>query len=588
MNEWDLSYLYASDELFEEDVNKASTYIEKFASFKGKLDNEKNFKEFNLLQKEFDLLLSKAYQYAHLASDLDKRDVANAQKVFKCMNIINLLQEATAFSSPEILAIGEEKVMKFIDNNKELEEFRFGYQKMFKMNEHILDSDKEKLLSYYGPVTDKGGQLYSDLCVADNKPRTCILSDGKEVTVTQGNWSSLIQEAKTEEDRAKIFETLYSYYDDHKNVLADIYHSILLGQLADVKARNYKSILESHLEHNNIPTSVFLNLIKVAGNNNASLKKYLKLKAKHLGLSKYHTYDRFMQLAKSDKKYSYDEAKELFFESVKCFPEDFQEKAHEVLKEGFVDVNEKPGKRSGAYSSSQPGLHPFILLNYDNTLSDVFTVAHEAGHSIHSLYAGEAQPESLQGYTIFVAEIASTFNEHNLLDYLMQSKELSKDEKIMLLQRAIDDMTGTFYRQALFAEYEYEATKLVENNQPVNYEVLSKIMIELYKKYYDVDITEEKVKQYVWAYIPHLFYTPFYVYQYATSFSASLKLYKNVKEQGAPAFERYVGLLKSGGSKYPVDQAKEAGVDFEDIETFNAVVERMDSLVSQLEKLLEE
>ena len=158
----------------------------------------------------------------------------------------------------------------------------------------------------------------------------------------------------------------------------------------------------------------------------------------------------------------------------------------------------------------------------------------------------------------------------------------------MLLQRAIDDMTGTFYRQALFAEYEYEATKLVENNQPVNYEVLSKIMIELYKKYYDVDITEEKVKQYVWAYIPHLFYTPFYVYQYATSFSASLKLYKNVKEQGAPAFERYVGLLKSGGSKYPVDQAKEAGVDFEDIETFNAVVERMDSLVSQLEKLLEE
>ena len=588
MNEWDLSYLYASDELFEEDVNKASTYIEKFASFKGKLDNEENFKEFNLLQKEFDLLLSKAYQYAHLASDLDKRDVANAQKVFKCMNIINLLQEATAFSSPEILAIGEEKVMKFIDNNKELEEFRFGYQKMFKMNEHILDYDKEKLLSYYGPVTDKGGQLYSDLCVADNKPRTCVLSDGKEVTVTQGNWSSLIQEAKTEEDRAKIFETLYSYYDDHKNVLADIYHSILLGQLADVKARNYKSILESHLEHNNIPTSVFLNLIKVAGNNNASLKRYLKLKAKHLGLSKYHTYDRFMQLAKSDKKYSYEEAKELFFESVKCFPEDFQEKAHEVLKEGFVDVNEKPGKRSGAYSSSQPGLHPFILLNYDNTLSDVFTVAHEAGHSIHSLYADEAQPESLQGYTIFVAEIASTFNEHNLLDYLMQSKELSKDEKIMLLQRAIDDMTGTFYRQALFAEYEYEATKLVENNQPVNYEVLSKIMIELYKKYYDVDITEEKVKQYVWAYIPHLFYTPFYVYQYATSFSASLKLYKNVKEQGAPAFERYVGLLKSGGSKYPVDQAKEAGVDFEDIETFNAVVERMDSLVSQLEKLLEE
>ena len=588
MYKWDLSYLYNSDELFEKDVELAATYIEKLSSFKGKLDNEENFKQFNLLQKEFEGIILKAYQYAHLASDLDKRDVANAQKVFKCFNVFNLLEEATAFASPEILSLGLDKVMGFIDNNKELEEFRFGYQKMFKLNEHILDSEKEKLLSYYAPVVSKGGELYSNLCVADAKPSTVTLSDGKEVTVTQGNWSSLIEDLKTEEDRQKVFEALYSFYDNHKTVLAGIYHSIMLAQLANVKARNYESILDSHLSRNNIPTSVFLNLIKVAGNENASLKRYLKLKEKHLGLSKYHTYDRFLSLAKSEKKYTYEEAKELFFESLKEFPQDFQDKAREVLKEGFVDVYEQPGKRSGAYSSSQAGLHPYILLNYQDTLDNVFTVAHEAGHSMHSLYAQEAQPESLQGYTIFVAEIASTFNEHNLLDYLMKSKELSKDEKIMLLQKSIDDICGTFYRQSLFAEYEYEACKLVENNQPVDYQVLSNIMISLYKKYYDLDITEEKVKPLVWAYIPHLFYTPFYVYQYATSFSASLRLYKNVKEEGLPAFDKYVGLLKSGGSKYPVTQAKEAGVDFEDINTFMAVIERMDTLVDALEKLLNE
>ena len=303
-------------------------------------------------------------------------------------------------------------------------------------------------------------------------------------------------------------------------------------------------------------------------------------------MEEYHTYDRFLDLAKSEKEYEYEEARILFFNSIKHLPEHFQEKAKDVLKDGFVDVNEQPGKRTGAYSSSMPNLHPFILLNYSKTLGDVFTVAHEAGHSIHSMYAAETQPSTLQNYTIFVAEVASTFNEHNLLDYIINESKATKNEKIALLQRAIDDILATFYRQTLFAIYELEAHKLVESSQPITSDNLSKIMIDLYQEFYGLDIVKEGVKQYVWAYIPHLFYTPFYVYQYATSFAASLKLYEEVKNNTPGAFDNYINLLKSGGSEYPVDQLKKAGVDLTKEDAFKAVVNRLGELVNELEIVL--
>jgi oligoendopeptidase F len=276
----------------------------------------------------------------------------------------------------------------------------------------------------------------------------------------------------------------------------------------------------------------------------------------------------------------------LFFKSISHLPKHFQEKAFDVLKDGFVDVFEQPGKRTGAYSSSMPNLHPFILLNYSKTLEDVFTVAHEAGHSIHSMYAAEAQPSSLQNYTIFVAEVASTFNEHNLLDYIINKSEATKKEKIALLQRAIDDILGTFYRQTLFAIYELESHKLVEENQPITADNLSQIMIDLYQEFYGLDITKEGVKQYVWAYIPHLFYTPFYVYQYATSFAASLKLYEDVKNNKPGSFDNYINLLKSGGSDYPVKQLQDAGVDLTTEDAFKAVVNRLNELVNELEVVI--
>ena len=491
-----------------------------------------------------------------------------------------------SFDSPEILAVGEETILSWVDSEEELHEFKFPMQKLFHGNEHVLDKKSEYLLSLYSPLTSIGSELYDTLAIADKKPKTITLSGKRKVTVTQGNWRSLIAGEKLANDRKKVFEAIFSAYDENKFTFAKIYQLVMQSEKSIAKARNYPSILDANLFNNNIPTSVYFNLVKVAGSKNKALKKYLKLRKKALGLKAHRTYDRFMELASSSKKYTYEDAKKLFFASIGNCPKDFQDKAHEALKEGFVDVYEQEGKASGAYSSGQVDLHPYILLNYNGSLDDVFTVAHEAGHSIHTMYS-QTQPATLQGYTIFVAEIASTFNEHMLLDYLMKSEDVTKEEKIMLLQKSIDEIMGTFYRQTLFAEYELEVSRLMEKDEPIDHEVLSNIMIRLYKKYYGQNIVPEKFKQYVWAYIPHLFHTPFYVYQYATSFAASFKLYKNVKENVPGAFDRYIGLLSSGGSKYPVDQAKEAGVDFTKMDTFLAVTERMEELVDQLEQLLQ-
>ena len=583
---WDLTYLFKSLDDFEKNFEETEKIVEKLATFKGKLNDFSNFKEFFLLQKEFEKKGLRTYQYASLLSDLNKKNTENAARLQRVQLAFVKLQQALSFEEPELISIGKEKVMSFINQDKTLEEFRFPMEKLFKRQEHILDDKSESLLANFSQVQGAGRNLYSSLSVADIEGQDVMLDNKEIVTITNSNYRAFIQKSSSPEERKDIFEAVFSYYETHKNTYASIYKTVLDADLARVKARKYNSSLESYLFDNNIPTSVYMSLTKVARENTAMVKKYLALRKEYLGLEEYHTYDRFLDLAKSEKEYEYEEARELFFSSIKHLPEHFQEKAKDVLKDGFVDVNEQPGKRTGAYSSSMPNLHPFILLNYSKTLGDVFTVAHEAGHSIHSMYAAETQPSTLQNYTIFVAEVASTFNEHNLLDYIINESNATKNEKIALLQRAIDDILATFYRQTLFAIYELEAHKLVENSQPITSDNLSKIMIDLYQEFYGLDIEKEGVKQYVWAYIPHLFYTPFYVYQYATSFAASLKLYEEVKKNTKGAFDNYINLLKSGGSEYPVDQLKKAGVDLTKEDAFKAVVNRLGELVNELEIVL--
>lgn len=587
--QWDLSVFYPSEEAFLADLEAFKALIPSIGEFQGKIASEEGLAGYLTADKKITLAYIKLAFFSSMRADLDRKSTLATSDESKVELAVQTLIATSSYFEPEVLAYGEENVKAFLAKHPEFDEYSFYFEKLFRGQRHVLDAEKEKLLSHFAPVMGEAGNLYSILTVADYKPKKVTLSDGREVEVSIANWTSLIGKEKKAEDRKAIFDCLYSYYDAHKNTYGEIYNLGLQSQLATKKARGYCSILDTHLYKNAIPEAVFTSLIEVASSEEGSapLKKYYELRRKYLGLEKHRSYDRFLQLAESEKTYTYEEAKDLFYASIATFPADFQAKAHEVLAPGYVDVESAPGKRTGAYSNGGYDIHPFILLNFQGELDDVFTLAHESGHSIHTLYSEESQPTMKQDYTIFVAEIASTFNEHNLLDYLLKGDSLSHNDRIALLQKAIDEICSTFYRQTLFGHFEYEAAKLAEAGEPINFEVLSDIMVRLYKTYYGIDISEEVYKPLVWAYIPHLFYTPFYVYQYATSFTSSMLIYERVKNHEEGAFDSYISLLRSGGSKFPVEQVKSAGVDLTTKEPFLAVIHRMKELVDLLEEELE-
>jgi len=584
---WKLTKLYPNLSDWEKDYKKLETMINTMGEFEGKLRDSNSFSKYFNLQKELSVLVLKVYQYAALTSDLDKKNTENSARVQKMAFLLSKLNQVTAFESPELLSIGKEKIDSFINKDETLEEYRFSIDKLFRNQEHVLDSKSESLLANFSQLTGQGSEVYTALSIADKVDKEVTLTDGSSITITSGNYRSLLADSNSAEDRKIIFEAVFSQYKEHKNAYSQIYNTILQRDISLMKSRKYSSSLESYLFGNNIPLEVYYNLVEVAKANTDPIKRYYKIRKEYLGLEKHHTYDRFMNLESGKTKFTYQQGKDMFFKSIEKYSKEFQDKAKSALEDGYVDVYEKDGKQTGAYSWGALNEHPYILLNFDDTLNSVFTLAHEAGHSMHSLFSAESQPVATQNYTIFVAEIASTFNEHNLLDYIIENADATREDKIQLLQQSIDDIMGTFYRQTLFAAYELKAHELAEQGVPITHESLSEIMVDLYKEFYDIDITLESGKEYVWAYIPHLFYTPFYVYQYSTSFAASLKLYEMVKED-PKNIEKHIGLLKSGGNDYPVQQVMKAGVDLTTKETFLAVVNRLNTLLDELEVALKE
>ena len=580
---WNLKEFYNSFDEWDKDYSVLKEKILALKKYEGKLGTKEGFKNYLNSEREAIHILYNVYQYASLSFDLNMKDEFVAGKAQSARMLFAIFQQSTSWFRPEVISLGKDKVMSFIDSDSSLEEYRFPFENLFHSQEHVLSKEVEEIMANFSSISSQG-ELYSALAVADGKDLVAHLSTG-DVTVTGGNWRSLIADSKDPLDREKIFEAAFAKYKNNKNTFAAIYNNVLKANWANAKSRKYETCLDSFLFDNNIPKSVFTSLMKVCKENTEGIKRYYNIRKKYFGLDVHHTYDRFLSFAESNVKYTYDEAKNIFFKSIENMPNDFINKAHQALEDGYVDVLEQPGKKTGAYSSGVYGHHPYILLNFDNTQDAVFTLAHEAGHSIHTMFANEAQKEATADYQIFVAEIASTFNEHNLLDYLVKNAK-TKNEKIALLEQAIDDIMSTFFRQTLFATYEYEAHKLVEEGKPITASSLSQIMVDLYKSYYDIDITKEDGKEFVWAYIPHLTYTPFYVYQYATSFSASLKIYENIKNNVSGAMDNYINMLKAGGKTYPVDVVKIAGVDLTTEEPFMAVVRRLNTLLDELEEAL--
>ncbi|WP_314713778.1 oligoendopeptidase F [Leptotrichia wadei] len=582
---WNLSDIYENYSAWEKDFEKVGELKRELAKFKGQFGNEGKLLEFFQKQEEMDKISYKLYRYPQLARDLNSSDKEAVEHLQKVQFLFAEISTELSWVNSELVD-NRENIEKWIEK-KEFDDYRFGLKNLFRLQKHILEEKESKLLSYYSSFFSAPRSIYSEVTVTDVEWPQVTLSSGEKVDVTPANYSKILSTNRNQEDRKLIFQTFYTIYEKKKNTIAAIYNSILQKGIASKKAYNYDSFLLSHLESDNIPEEIYLNLVNTAKNNTKPLQRYLKLRKKILGLEKYYNFDGSINLIEFDKEYEYDDAKEIVLNSVAPLGKDYVEKMKKAISEGWLDVFEAKGKRTGAYSAGVYGVHPYMLLNYNKTLDSVFTLAHELGHTLHTLYSDENQPFSMADYTIFVAEVASTFNERLLLDYMLENTNDPK-ERIALLEQEIGNIVGTFYFQALLADYEYQAHKLAEAGEPITAEVLSKIMEDLFDKYYGDIIEKDDLIYIFWARVPHFFNSPFYVYQYATCFASSAILYEKIinssdESKRKETLDKYIQLLSSGGNDFPMEQLKKAGVDLSKIETIEAVARQFDLLLDKLE-----
>ena len=589
---WNLSDIYANWESWEKDLENLKEIIKEIPTFETSITaDEKKFIELIKLEEKIQRMIDKLYLYPYMLRDLDSKDVVAAEKMQIIEHIYSEYSVISSWIVPKILEIPKETMDKWIERNPELHEHRFGLSELYRLREHVLDKDKEKLLSYFSQYMGAVNDIYDELSISDIKWNEVQLSNEEKVQVTNAMYSKILEENKCQADRKKAFEALYNSYFINRNTYAAIYRGQIQRDVAGMKAKNYKSTLERALESNNIPVDVYLNLIGSAKENSAPLKKYIELRKKYLGISEYHYYDNQIKIVDYKKEFTYENAKDIVLESVLPLGKEYQNNLSTAISEGWLDVFETPNKRSGAYSLNIYDVHPYMLLNFNGTLDSVFTLAHELGHTLHSMYSTKHQPYATHDYTIFVAEVASTFNEKLLLDHMLKIST-DKNERIALIEEAIGNIVGTYYLQSLFANYEYEAYKLVENGTPITADTLDKIMDRLFKEYFGEELTMDELQKIIWARIPHFFNSPYYVYQYATSFSASSKLYDKItnekysEAERKESLEKYLNLLKSGGSDFPINQLKDAGVNLLEKENFEAVAMELSRLTELLENEL--
>ena len=582
---WNLNDIYENYDMWESDLEKFEKLTKEVPKYKGQIkNNSEKFVELELLMEKIARLLDRLYLYPYMLKDLDSTDEITSIKMQEIEMIYTKFGTETAWIAPEMLEIPEETMNEWIKKHPELEERRFGLSEMYRLRKHVLSEDKEQLLSHFSQFMGSSSDIYGELSISDMKWNTVKLSTGEEIAVSNGVYSKILATNRNQEDRKLAFEALYKSYENSKNTFAAIYRAIIQQNVASCNARSYESCLDRALENKNIPKEVYFSLVNSAQENTAPLRRYIELRKKALKLKEYHYYDNSINIVDYNKVFKYDDAKEIVLNSVKPLGEDYQAKMKRAISEGWLDVFETKNKRSGAYSINIYDVHPYMLLNYQETMDAVFTLAHELGHTLHSMHSSEAQPYSTADYTIFVAEVASTFNERLLLDYMLENSNDSL-EKIALLEQALGNIVGTYYIQTLFASYEYEAHKMIEEYKAVTPDILSDIMYNLFKKYFGESITIDELQKIIWSRIPHFFRSPFYVYQYATSFASSAKLYENLKTN-PESREKYLTLLKSGGNNHPMEQLKLAGVDLTKKESFDSVTKEFDRLLDVLEEEL--
>jgi oligoendopeptidase F len=586
-HKWDFSPIFPDWNAWEQGLKALEAKMGEFAARKGTLANgPAAVLGAYRLHDEVGMLQYRVYGYTQLQRDVDTRDQLVAGKLQRVQALSAKFGAATAWFTPELLAVPQAEMEKWIAETPALGLYRFTILDAYRQQKHVLDEKGEKLLSYAAPAGHTPAAVYQELSTSDIKFPVVKFSDGREVRLTPAAYQAALLTCRGQADRALAFEAYYKTYAAAANTYAAIYHGVLQRDWFLAQARDFPTTLETALEANDIPPGVVHNLVEAVRGGTAPLQRYLRLRRKLLGLETYHLYDNAIPIFDADRKYPYEEAVPLVISSVAPLGADYQEKYRQFTSGGRIDVDESAGKRSGAYSMGVYGVGPYLLLNYNDTLDAVFTFAHEAGHAMHTILAYENQPFVTSDYTIFVAEVASTINERFLLEKLL---DLTADpkERFLLIQHAADAILGTFYTQVFFADFELQAHRLVEQGQPVTAGVLNGLYGQLLHDYYGDAVAVDELSLFTWTRIPHFYHAPYYVYQYATCFASSAQLFKEMTAgrpaDRAAAVARYLDLLKSGGSDYPMKQLRRAGVDLARREAVQAVIDQMDELVSRLE-----
>lgn len=584
---WAIEDLYENDELWKAEYEKTREAIEDIKKYQGKLtESGKELYEFLKTQDDISFHLERVYVYANQKYHEDTANSLYQGFTDQAGNLAVAFDSAISFANAEILTIPEEILSNFMKNTQGISQYEFALNEILRNKPYTLSGEMEALLAEAGEMSSMPQTIFSMFNNADIKFPSIEDENGNTVEITHGRFVGFL-ESSVPRVRRDAFTNLYATYMKHKNTLAAIYSANVKKDAFYAKARKFPSTMAMKLYGSNIPSDVYKNLIETVHEKMPLMHRYVALRKKLLGLSELHIYDLYTPIVGDvDTKYSFEEAKELVVKGLAPLGEEYGKILLEGFQDRWIDVYENQGKRSGAYSWGAYGTHPYVLLNYNGSLDNVFTLAHEMGHALHSYFSDNAQPITYAGYKIFVAEVASTCNEALLMEYMLSRTE-DKKQKAYLINHFLEQFRTTLYRQTMFAEFEMLTHEMAQKGEALTADTLSTKYKELVSQYYGKDIVIDEEIAYEWARIPH-FYTAFYVYQYATGYSAAITLSRKILKEGESAVTDYIGkFLQGGSSDYPIELLKKAGVDMSSREPVRQALSLFEELLDEMETLMQ-
>lgn len=581
---WKLSDIYASDQAWEEDFNTVKEQIPKLQEFRGQLNSAEQLLACLKFRDQLSETLSRIVAYAYMSKDQDNANDHYQAFADRASNLATILASNSAFIEPEILSLDQDTVMGWLEQVEDLKIYRHYLDNIFRMKPHTLPAEQEELLANASEMAQAASNIFRMFNNADLTFPMIKDENGNEVQLTHGRYISFL-ENPNRQVREAAFKAMYQTYGAWKNTLATTYTSAVKQALFYAKARKYNSSLEAALDEDNVKPEVYHNLIKTVHESLPIFYRYMSLRKKMLALDELHMYDVYVPMVKDvEMKVSHTEAMQMVKEGLKPLGEQYVADLSHGMESGWIDWFENTGKTSGAYSWGTYGIHPFVLMNYQENIDNMFTLAHEMGHAMHSFYSDRHQEYINSNYTIFVAEVASTLNECLVIADLL-AKTTDVKEKMYLINHYLEQFRGTVFRQTMFAEFEMIVHNKIGQGEPMTAESLCSTYYDLNKLYFGDEVVIDEDIAMEWARIPH-FYRPFYVYKYATGFSAAVALSQQILTEGEIAVNRYLDFLSSGGSDYPLNLLKKAGVDMTSPEPIKQAMEVFDSLLDQMEELL--